>query len=549
MFRKIATYSLLALALVAGCRASDDAPDWAPPTPFANPSGTETPAPTSTPGETPAPSPTPDPRVTLTISEPNVLLPLAAETSVHLVLHRETALTGLPSEITVEGLPAGVTADPLTIPPGDRRTHADLVLRATPGTSIDAPHPMRFVATLAGVTPSRADLQLVRRGYPGTLDVEFAEGGIHDIGLPFAGRMDQVRRDGAKFVFSVVSWDGVSHLVRVGAEGVLDTTFDGDGVRDLPSECGGEDVEVLPNGRIVTIGWALVSGWSDIDVVVCKFLPDGAPDGSFGTAGRVQVDFGAVQAVPRALVLDGSTIWVGGGLNQNAFLLKLQSNGGLDTTWGEGGRSVIVPPEALSYGLNDLVVLGDGSMVAVGSDHYNYGGFAYRFTSAGTLDPAFGEAGRAPICGCLPSSITRDPAGRFVATGGRGCEGGGYFVSRFLPDGSPDPTFGTNGCVSDGREESYSRAVAFQGDDLLVAGALFFPEHSSTTDFALVRYDETGTPDAGFGADGIARKYIGSMEVCGNFDDYLVSVTPRADGTATVLGNIGGRTVMMRIWL
>ena len=460
---RLALRILALLALVAGCRSGEGS-DGVPATPSASPTESVPPVATPTPGETPAPPPTPvpNPDLTLTISEPNVLLPLAEETTVHLVLRRATALTGLPVEITVEGLPAGVTADPLTISPGDYRVHADLLLRASPGTSIAAPHPMRFVATVAGAAPSSADLQLVRRGYPGTLDVEFGEGGIHDLGLPFSGRTSQVKRDGTKFV----------------------------------------------------------SGWEDTDVLICKFLADGAPDDSFGTAGRVQVDFGARPAWPGALVLSGSTIWVGGQVAQRSiFLLKLDSNGGLDTAWGEGGKSVLVPPDDLAYGLNDLFVLGDGSMVAVGSDYYDYRGYAYRITSVGALDPAFGEAGRAPICGCSPASIARDAAGRFVSTGASSCEGGGFYVTRFLLDGSPDATFGADGCVRDGSDDTFSREVAFQGDDLLVAGALIFPEHSSTTDFALVRYDETGTRVAGFGANGIARKYIGSMEVCGNFDD------------------------------
>ena len=333
-----------------------------------------------------------------------------------------------------------------------------------------------------------------------------------------------------------------------------------------------------PDGNIVVVGSLILGSASSaagpsVGAIV-RLDRTGEPDRAFGSAGLVTMypnrSFDVGEAV--AVQPDGK-ILVAGLSGRTAVIARYESDGTLDRGFGrEGIARAPGPVKANPLRTLALRVLSDATVVVVrvaqqatSADHRIPGGiFITRLRSDGTHvstvnfsapERVIGEtieygSWASAIVLANGSVITVGLVAAPNAVGCNRCElHMQLIVRRFRPDGSPDATFGADGCVRDGSDDTFSREVAFQGDDLLVAGALIFPEHSSTTDFALVRYDETGTRVAGFGANGIARKYIGSMEVCGNFDDYLVSVTPRADGTATVLGNIGGRPVMMRIWL
>lgn len=489
-----------------------------------------------------------------TITEPNLLVPVAAETQVQIVLRRQGIAMDLPVTFTLAGLPTGVTADPLTVAPdGWPRTHAKMVVRAAPGADIDAPHRVQVTASAAGMPPATAALQFVDPGYPGTLDLAFGEGGIRDLGLPLGSEVRSVRRDGSRFIvrlFVGSFWSGATYLARVSRDGVLDAAFGEGGLRKLPADCASgygatADFEVLGDGRILTVGQISGDTAAGSDVVVCRFNSDGEADDSFGEAGRVQVDFGERSVSPRVLFVRGNSIWVGG-QSAGMFLLKLHSNGSIDTTFGGDGKAFF------SFGdgdnLSDIWVNDDGSILGVGNKSSSGG--VYRLGADGSVDMTFGSGGTAVMgCVCREQRIAVDPSGRFLVSGATSCDGYGYGVTRLLSDGSRDPAFGTDGCVREGGYGSQANEVVFVDESPLVAGAVVFPEHTSSVDLALVRYTVSGARDTSFGAGGVFRKYIGSLEVCGGLNERLVSVTPRADGRATAIGIIGGRAVMMRIWL
>lgn len=81
-------------------------------------------------------------------------------------------------------------------------------------------------------------------------------------------------------------------VARLTASGVLDPTFDGDGwtITPGPAAEGVRAIAVQPDGKIVVAGYTLAPGASDI--VVARYMPDGALDATFGVGGIVVTDAG-----------------------------------------------------------------------------------------------------------------------------------------------------------------------------------------------------------------------------------------------------------------
>jgi uncharacterized delta-60 repeat protein len=93
-------------------------------------------------------------------------------------------------------------------------------------------------------------------------------------------------------------------VLRYGANGRLDPTFHGDGVRILPFGPGYEFAQasaVQPNGRIVVVGRIRRSNDDQFGVVRLK--PNGSYDLSFSTDGRMVIDFDGGSDTARDVVL------------------------------------------------------------------------------------------------------------------------------------------------------------------------------------------------------------------------------------------------------
>jgi uncharacterized delta-60 repeat protein len=113
--------------------------------------------------------------------------------------------------------------------------------------------------------------------------------------------------------------------------------------------------------------------------------------------------------------------------------------------------------------------------------------------SAGELDPSFATGGIAfadfgGLDETAARSVAIDARGRIVTSG---FSGSGVGVIRYLPDGSPDPSFGTNGVVTD--DGHFAGALAVDSRNrILIAGDV------------LTRYRSTGEVDASFGGGAVA---------------------------------------------
>jgi uncharacterized delta-60 repeat protein len=289
-----------------------------------------------------------------------------------------------------------------------------------------------------------------------------------------------------------------------------------------PPEGAGEvaaAVAVLPGGELVVAGTALPANGGSVAMLL-RLRPDGRLDPGFGSGGRVWTDQAAALATPaedsRALAVgdlavfalalqpDGRIVTAGQadrGARSSIALLRHLPDGRLDRSFGSGGLVVTDLGVATDASLAALALQPDGRIVAAG----NWGERAIlaRYLADGSPDPSFGSDGVVVIgAGVIAAwALALQPDGRMVVAGQGGVVGGPYdlAVARYLSDGRPDASFGGDGVVTTdlGSTGERAAAVTIQPDGgVVVAG-------SSGATFAVARYLPDGRPDPAFGTGGV----------------------------------------------
>lgn len=128
---------------------------------------------------------------------------------------------------------------------------------------------------------------------------------------------------------------------------------------------------------------------------------------------------------------------------------------------------------------------------------------------AAKLDPYFGHGGSVrAIEGAKGGGIARYTDGRFVVVGS---DAGEFVIARYLSDGTPDPSFGTNGTARVGwtapfrdvqLDEAKASGVTIQPDGKILVGGSYEPNRGMNRGgnrwAVLARLNPNGTLDQGF---------------------------------------------------
>jgi uncharacterized delta-60 repeat protein len=295
----------------------------------------------------------------------------------------------------------------------------------------------RIVA--AGGGGPDGDFAVVRLTTAGTPDGTFNGAGFQfvDFGDPARANAVAVQPDGGIVLAGSTGPDvGVARLTALGA---LDAGFDGDGRLVLDgggAAAAATAVAVQADGRIV------VAGGNGADMVAYRLLPGtGAPDGSFGTAGRADVDVsGADAAAGVAVQPDGKIVLVGGTGAADVAAARLGANGALDPSFGTGGVA------AFDFGGSDraaAVALTPAGRIVIGGS-VGGDGFLARLIGAapGGGPPAAAPAPPVTVSGPSGGTVqqfTPDPVtGEFGPTPGATFSGGSEFAGTFARPATAD---------------------------------------------------------------------------------------------------------------
>jgi uncharacterized delta-60 repeat protein len=269
----------------------------------------------------------------------------------------------------------------------------------------------------------------------------------------------------------------------------------------------------------------------------------GSLDATFGVNGKATTPFQIPMTGYSNSVLlqpDGKIIVVGysstaTASNRNFTLARYNANGNLDPGFGTNGKVItdLGSDDDLAFG---AALQSDGKIVAVGE--FNNGSsfdFAMvRYNPNGSLDNSFGTAGKVITSLGAGSdeafSVAIQPLdGKIVVAGSSFSSITGYdfAVVRYNTTGTKDATFGTNGVATTniGNDHDAARSVAIQADGRIVTAG---------SDFTLVRYKPNGNPDPNFGTNGIVRTNMGSGSA------YSVAI--QQDGKIVAVGAVSNTT-------
>lgn len=164
-------------------------------------------------------------------------------------------------------------------------------------------------------------------------------------------------------------------LVRVTANGLLDDSFDGDGLLVVDVEGIGDEarsVAIQPDGAIVVAGYSVAAGNNPANAALIRLDSTGTLDPGFGNAGIAIVDLGS-HDVLYAVAVQGDGRIAAAGLRTtqeqypDAILARFLDNGTLDTSFGNGGVTIAdfgdpdQPPWSFA---TDVLQQADGKLVA-----------------------------------------------------------------------------------------------------------------------------------------------------------------------------------------
>lgn len=290
--------------------------------------------------------------------------------------------------------------------------------------------------------------------------------------------------------------------------GLLDRTFGTGGVVTAGMQ---STLNLAPTATTQADGKILVVGRFSIDtptlsntieevqyINVSRYNVDGSLDTTFGNKGAVLTYLVASSAISIAVQKDGKIVLGGSGydyyLNDNTVLLRYHGNGQPDSSFGTNG--IAVYQSIQSFGVGKIQVLSDGSIIAQGAEYGQL--MLMRCDSAGRLDGAFGKFGVVVENASAASSFGLQCDGKIIAMGyTRSLEN---YLSRFNPDGSPDMSFGKGDSAP--VRITNARCIAIKNDGkIIVAG------NGNTDNSNVCRVEQflpDGTPDSSFGYAGIA---------------------------------------------
>lgn len=267
------------------------------------------------------------------------------------------------------------------------------------------------------------------------------------------------------------------------------TTGDGTTTVALGSVDNGNSIYVQPDGKIVA------GGSNYYDFALVRYNSDGSLDTTFGNnSGIALTDFGLYSEYVTGLFAqpDGKIIAVGTSSDGSAStfaLARYNTDGTPDTGFGGGSGKVTSDFGSYDYGLCGTLQ-SDGKIIVSGLswiDEQSYS-VLVRYNNDGSIDTAFGTDGRVLTqFGAFNQTncVTVQDDGKILTAGVNGA------IARYNSDGSLDITFDSDGKMF-GNFNSASSLVVQEYGKILVGGTL-------SGNFTVIRYNTDGSLDTSFG--------------------------------------------------
>jgi uncharacterized delta-60 repeat protein len=390
----------------------------------------------------------------------------------------------------------------------------------------------------------------------GTLDPAFGEAGYIAVDYFEASTMARAG-DGriivAGFLRAREGAPGQFVVRRYNGDGSLDRSFGDGGSVLAPAADGFESPNgafVEADGKILLLGRVVEDDYSAVEAI--RLLPGGGFDPTYGEQGHTRIRLpGTAYAeyvnspLTDFAMADGKlTIGLSSAGGPDDLLVRIGADGRPDRTLGGDG---IVSFRTLDGALSGLAIAGDGRIVVSGES-----GLVARFMPDGSVDPAFGQGGRADTAIPGDPRITAaaiEPDGRIVLAGGTHDESNqpkGFLVARLTSAGALDPSFGAGRGYAeadlDPTAGDEAAAIAeLPGGGLLLAGTSPLPVPVYVPRLALARFSPDGMLDPAFGDNGLLLTHPRVQAT-----DSISAAVRQPHGAVAVAGAAAGQVLLAR---
>ncbi|MEP7084721.1 MAG: hypothetical protein ABI854_08290, partial [Betaproteobacteria bacterium] len=422
-------------------------------------------------------------------------------------------------------------------------------------------------------------LNIWRFNKDGQLDMDFGPNGRHTVsnlgaGLTFSGIAGVLADD--RVVVAAGS-GGVNALILLARDGNPDPAF-GSGGSTMPAALQGTTVRriapLVSNYFLV----ATVAGAAGAQSsTIARFDPAGNIDPQFGTGGSLRIEAPGVSdiAIDEVFEQIDSLLIVTASTAQGMLVARYVGRGVLETSFNQGRGYLVVPEPAsrathgvatLSFGGAQLISVGYG--LALGSANVSAAASRAFMVSSneGVLDIDYGGLGIVSLFGRTLDSgefarqVLPLPDGKILVLSATGLDKGLVgTLSRFLPDGSVDLSFGSQGrsnFLLNGKCE-WPISMALQPDGkVVVLGTNFNTIDCDTSAMFGTRFDVNGVQDSySFiytgvvqrgRSGGLAIQPDGKAVVTGQDNQSLVVARFLAGGEPDLAFATNGRSLWLR---
>lgn len=271
------------------------------------------------------------------------------------------------------------------------------------------------------------------------------------------------------------------------------------------------------DGKLVTASCKSDPEFGDCSFLVTRYNIDGSIDTSFNETGSITITNGSggdsliASAESIKQQSDGKLIVLGYFNGGTGYVLKrFNTDGSLDTTFNSIGTVSINTPPYTSLIIGYLMLQADGNIVisgqlnSIGSSINHL--FLSRYLPDGIMDTSFGNNGvvlkqQVPMGG-ITQPVMQQSDGKIIVlhpyiSGG---------ADRFNSDGSSDLAFGDNGYAAGGLDRTTAMLLQPDGKIILIGS-------NYGVNISITRINTDGTTDTDFGDNGFLNIILDDVQI------------------------------------
>jgi uncharacterized delta-60 repeat protein len=355
-------------------------------------------------------------------------------------------------------------------------------------------------------------------------DRSFANGGISLVKPPVNGSLAgesalalAADRKGRLIVAGETVGESI-YVRRYLYNGQIDPSFGDKGLREtnLEIESAANAIDVLSGGDII------VAGGTEDELVLVRYREDGSQARWFGHNGHVVTfgGFGGAGALAMGVQANGRILSAGykrsPGDDWTGLVVANKPNGSIDPSFAGDGFAELHTSHHTEVAFSGLEVLPSGKILLGG----DIGGWLLlsRLLPNGKPDPSFGggdgivQVAADRRCACShANALTITPDGKPLLAG---VAGESSLLARFTPNGRLDRSFGHHGIVRTlrGTRLVFNDATT-QHDGRITATGFYNQRHSGEAQVAVLRYLPNGKLDHSFGHGGFFQHHFGRESI------------------------------------